>query len=67
MVSSACSVLVYGKIIGRDMINGVVAGGVCSLSASYYLTNPVWAMVLGGASGILQMIGQSIIETNWAK
>lgn len=67
MVASAGSVLIYGKIIGRDLINGVVAGGVCALCASYYLTNPVWPMVLGAASGILQTIGQSVIDTNWAK
>lgn len=67
LVAAGGSILVNGKLIARDMINGVVAGGVCSLTASYYLTNPVWSQCLGVASGFLQMFGQSFVETKWAK
>ena len=67
LVALAGSIIVNGKPIARDMINGVVAGGVCSLTASYYLTNPVWSQVLGCAAGLLQMLGQSVVETKWAK
>lgn len=67
LVAAGGSILVNGKLIARDMINGVVAGGVCSLTASYYLTNPVWSQCLGAAAGFLQMFGQSFVETRWAK
>lgn len=60
-LSFAGSTLVHGKPIARDIINGVVAGGVASASGTYFMTNPVWAMILGSASGILQTIGQTII------
>lgn len=67
LISTGGSIIVHGKPIARDLINGVVAGGVSSLSASFYITNPVWAMILGAASGILQLLGQSLIETSWSK
>lgn len=67
IVSMAGSVLAHGNPIGRDVINGIVAGGVSSLTASFYFTNPVWSMILGSASGILQLLGQSLVETKWAK
>ena len=67
IISTGGSIIVHGKPIARDLINGVVAGGVSSLSASFFITNPIWAMILGSASGILQLLGQSLIETSWAK
>jgi len=66
-MSLAGSTIVNGKPIVRDMINGLVAGGVCSLTASFYLTSPIWSQLLGCASGIVQIIGQSIIEAKWAQ
>lgn len=61
IVSIAGSTIINGKPIARDLINGVVGGGVCGLTASFYLPNPLWAQLLGFAAGIVQIIGQSII------
>ena len=59
--STAGSIFVNGKPLIRDLINSVVAGGVCSLTASFYLTNPVWSILLGCLAGIVQTAGHSVM------
>lgn len=61
------SIFVHGKPLIRDLINSVVAGGVCSLTASYYLTSPIWSILLGCLAGIVQTVGHSILENRFAK
>ena len=65
--ASAFSFLFNGNLIPRDLINGTVAGGVASTTASVYLANPVWAMVLGAGAGFFQTLFQSTIEKSRAK
>lgn len=65
--SIAGSILIHGKPLIRDLINSVCAGGVCSLTAAFYLTNPVWSILLGALAGIVQTVGHSVLETNSAK
>lgn len=61
------SIFVNGKPLIRDLINSIVAGGVCSLTASFYLTSPIWSILLGCLAGIVQTVGHSILEAKAAK
>jgi hypothetical protein len=40
----------------RDLINGSISGGIAVSSASFYITNPVWSMLIGGVSGLVQPV-----------
>jgi ammonia channel protein AmtB len=62
IMGCAGSIIVYGKSVPRDMINGMVAGGVACASAGFYFTNPVWPMVLGSTVGFIQALIQGLIE-----
>lgn len=61
IVAIAFSIFVYQKLIPRDLINGLVAGGVACCSAGVYFTNPVWPMVMGSACGMVQSLVQGLI------
>lgn len=62
IVGTAFSIFVYEKTIPRDFINSVVAGGVASCTAGVYFTNPVWPLVLGSVTGMVQSLVQGLIE-----
>jgi hypothetical protein len=57
----AFSIFVYQKIVPRDMLNSLIAGGVACCTAGVYFTNPVWPMVMGSACGIVQALVQGLI------
>jgi hypothetical protein len=57
----AVSTLINGKVVARDFINSLVAGGVAACSASLFFTNPVWPMVLGSTCGIVQALIQRTV------
>ena len=40
----------------------MIAGGIACSSASLYITNPVFAMIVGSVAGIIQVVGQLLIE-----
>lgn len=40
----------------RDITHGPIAGGIAIASVSFYITNPVWACLVGCVSGIIQTI-----------
>lgn len=61
IVGSGFSYFVYQKVVIRDFIHAIVAGGVASCTAGVYFTNPVWPMVLGSATGIVQSLVQGLI------
>ena len=61
LVGSAFSIFVYQKLVPRDLLNSLIAGGVACCTAGVYFTNPVWPMVLGSASGIIQALVQGLI------
>jgi len=61
IVGSAFSIFVYAKLVPRDLLNSLIAGGVASVSAGFYFTNPVWPMVLGSACGMVQALVQGLI------
>ena len=61
VVGSFClSALIHGNIIIRDIIHGPIAGGIVVGSASFFITNPVYALVAGFAAGAVQSTIQSI-------
>lgn len=62
LVGSAFSFFVYEKLVPRDFLHAIVAGGVAACTAGVYFTNPVWPMVLGSATGMVQSLVQGIIE-----
>lgn len=62
IVGSAVSIFIYQKLIPRDFLNSLIAGGVAACSAGFYFTGPVWAMVLGSACGMVQAAIQGLIE-----
>ena len=67
ILATAISTLINSNIIARDMINGLVAGGVACCTAAFYFTNPVWPMVLGSTAGALQSVLQNVAEKKVAK
>lgn len=67
VMSAAFSILINENLIARDIINGLVAGGVASLTSSLYFTNPVWPMVLGASAGMFQSIFQNVLEKKVAR
>ena len=66
-VGTAFSLLINGRLIARDFINSLVAGGIASTTASMYFLNPVWPMILGSGCGIFQVIFQKVFESKQAK
>lgn len=62
IVGMAFSAFVYQKVVVRDFLFAVVAGGVASCTAGIYFTNPVWPMVLGSATGMVQSLVNGLIE-----
>jgi hypothetical protein len=50
----------YGRPIVRHLVYGPVAGAVIGGASSYYTSNPVYAIVVGVAGGMLQTIFMSI-------
>lgn len=61
MVGMAVSIFVFAKLVVRDMLNSLIAGGVACCTAGAYFTNPVWAMVLGSTCGLVQSLVQGLI------
>lgn len=56
------SCFINGTIIPRDLINAPIAGGIISGSASFFITNPVYALVVGFCGGAIQAVIQNIAE-----
>jgi hypothetical protein len=55
------STLINGQIIARDVIHGPIAGAIAVGASSLYITTPVWAIVAGCGSGIIQAFIQNTI------
>ena len=53
----ATSIFIHGRVKVRDFLHGLVAGGIAVSSASFFLVNPVWAILIGAVAGILQTVG----------
>ncbi len=51
-----------GYLIIRDLIHAPIAGGIIAGSASFFLTNQVYALVVGFVGGAIQSFIQNVIE-----
>lgn len=65
--SYATSVLINNGLLIRDIVYGPVAGGVISSSASFYVTNPVYGILIGMIGGIVQVIVMNTVEKKVAR
>lgn len=54
------STFINGKPIIRDATHSVVAGGIVVGAASFFITNPVYAVVAGFSAGSIQALIQNI-------
>ena len=54
--------LVNGVLIARDVIHGPIAGAIAVGASSLFIANPTYALVAGGAGGIIQALLQNIVE-----
>lgn len=62
LAGSFCiTVLINGEIIIRDIVHAPIAGGIVVGSASFFITNPVYAIVAGFAGGVIQTFIQNMV------
>ena len=67
-LSSVMVSVLFNRNIGpKDMIYGSVAGIVISSTASYYITNPVYAILIGFIGGVIQTIFNNTVEKSFAQ
>lgn len=45
----------------RDIVYGPIAGGVIASSASFYVTNPVYGILIGAIAGLIQVIVMNVV------
>jgi len=65
--SFATSSLINNGFLIRDIIYGPIAGGVISSSAAFYVTNPVYGILIGMIAGIVQVAVMNIVEKKVAR
>lgn len=59
VTAAGVSTIIHGKVKIRDFIFGPIAGGIAAASASAYIVEPVWAILIGSVSGALQCISNN--------
>lgn len=67
LTSFMVSPLFNNGLLIRDIIYGPVAGGVASVTASYWVVNPVYSIVIGVVSATIQVIVMNLIEKKFAR
>jgi hypothetical protein len=60
IASIALGIIFYGQPMVRHLVYGPIAGAVIGGASSFYTSNPVYAIVVGVAGGLLQTIFMSI-------
>lgn len=63
----AWSVILNKGLMIRDIVCGPIAGGVAGATASYYVTNPVYGILIGMTAGTIQVIIMNKVEKNVAR
>lgn len=56
ITSYAVSVMLNGGLAIRDIVYGPVAGGVIASSAAYYVTTPVYGILMGIIGAVVQVV-----------
>ena len=59
------SALINGYLIARDVIHGPIAGAIAVGASSLFIANPTYALVAGGAGGIIQALLQNRVEKKY--
>ena len=67
IASFMMSTLLNEGVLIRDIIYGPIAGGVASSTASFWIVNPVYAIVIGVVAGSIQVIIMNLIEKKVAR
>ena len=61
ITSFIVSAILNNGLLIRDIIYGPVAGGVAALTASYWILNPVYAILIGIISAAVQVIIMNLV------
>lgn len=67
IVSIGLSSIINHAILVRDAVQGPLAGAIAVASAAYFITNPVYAIVIGCIAGAIQTAWQNYVEKKRAK
>ncbi len=67
VMSIGVSSIINHTISVRDVVQAPTAGAVAIASSAYYITNPVYALVIGCVAGIIQTILQTLVEKRAAR
>ena len=59
--SISLSLILNHQLMVRDVVQGPTAGAIATASAAYFITNPVYGLVIGFISGIFQTLWQTFI------
>lgn len=62
ITSFVVSALINKGIMIRDVVYGPIAGGVASVTASYWIVNPVYALVIGVVAALVQVVAMNVVE-----
>ena len=62
ITSLGISAILNHAIIVRDAVQAPTAGAIAVASAAYFITNPVYALVIGTIAGIVQTLFQNYVE-----
>ena len=62
IISFAISPIFNDGLLIRDIVYGPIAGGVAASTASYYVVNPVYGIVIGVVAGLVQVIIMNKVE-----
>lgn len=54
-------------VLIRDIIYGPIAGGIASSSASFWITNPAYAIATGIVSALVQVTVMNLVEKKFAR
>ncbi len=61
LTSFMVSPLFNNGVLVRDIVYGPIAGGVASVTAGYWIINPVYALVIGVVAAMVQVIVMNVI------
>lgn len=69
LTTIALGLIFKGRLVVRHLVYGPVAGAIIGGASSYYISNPVYATLIGCIGGIMQtifmLIKQNRVENGW--
>jgi hypothetical protein len=61
------STIINVRINIRDLINGIIAGGVAMLCTSFFIKSVIFSLIIGSTAGLVQVLVQNLVERKLAK